>query len=506
MAIMKRIRYLTLLLLLSCSMGNWAQSDFNPNSPSEPGEPPTTLTLVASPSEGGSVYGGGNYVPGSTVSLRASNNTGFVFTKWTNASGETISSNSSFSFTKGQGNETLTAHFTFSPGNPGEPTEGSLNVYYWLTLAAEEGGSVSGGGRYQLGTKVTVRATPESAYNFRGWYDGEGQQLSINQNYQYTMTTESVTLTARFDYNPNSPSEPLEPTLKAKHNLRVVATDGGTVNIASKRMQEGENIVLRATNNDGYVFIGWFVDGELYMQQQEFTFTMGNSDIELEARFAFNPSNPSDPSTPTNKNCSIYLMNKIAKPGQAITFPIYLMNLNELRDITFQLTFASGLQPEMATIKLSDKATDYSMSVTMPTDSTYVLSLSGGSMPSGNSILLSINVPIAEDMVTAKGYPIKINQVSVTETDGSTVTASTRNGRISVYKNGDANGDDDVNIVDVTSTIGSILGEAPDVFVTEAADANDDEEINIVDVTSIIDIILGNSQTESRPIRMVEPQ
>lgn len=50
---MKRIRYLTLLLLLSCSMGNWAQSDFNPNSPSEPGEPPTTLTLVASPSEGG---------------------------------------------------------------------------------------------------------------------------------------------------------------------------------------------------------------------------------------------------------------------------------------------------------------------------------------------------------------------------------------------------------------------------------------------------------------------
>ena len=78
------------------------------------------------------------------------------------------------------------------------------------------------------------------------------------------------------------------------------------------------------------------------------------------------------------------------------------------------------------------------------------------------------------------------------------VTASTRNGRISVYKNGDTNGDDVVNVVDVANTISSILGETPDGYIVEAADTNDDEDINVVDVAGTIDIILG-SESSSEP-------
>lgn len=503
---MRRIRYLSLLMLLLGSIGMWAQSDFNPGNPAEPGEPPMKLTLVASPSEGGSVYGGGKYAPGTSVSLRASSRTGFVFAKWTNAAGEVVSTASSFSYTKGRGNETLTAHFDFSPGSPGEPTEIAQSVFYWLTLAAESGGRVSGGGRYKAGTMVTVRATPESQHVFAGWYDGEGRKLSADVNYQYTMTTESVTLTARFRFDPSSPSEPSEPTVKPMHNLKVTATDGGTVNLASSRLHEGESVMLRATCNSGYEFAGWYVNGELHTALKEFSYTMGTSDIEFEARFTFNPSNPSDPNTPSSKNYSFYLMNKVTKPGQTVVFPVYLMSLNELKDMTFQLTFAKELHPDMASVQLSAKAEGYELSYSAPTDTTYVVTLLGGSMRSGNSVLLSITVPIPEEMATAKGYPVKINQVSVTESDGTTVTASTRNGRISVYKNGDSNGDDDVNIVDVTSTIGSILGEPPAVFITEAADANDDAEINIVDVTSIIDIILGDGNAGARPVRILDPQ
>ncbi|MBR1933919.1 MAG: dockerin type I repeat-containing protein [Prevotella sp.] len=488
----KRIRYLTLLVLLLGSIGTWAQDDgFNPASPAEPGEPPTKLILVASPSEGGSVYGSGKYAPGTMVSLRASNQSGFVFTKWTNARGEVLSTSSAFTYEKQRGDETLTAHFDFAPGNPGEPTEIAQAVFYWLTLAAEEGGSVSGGGRYKPGTKVTVRATAQSTYVFTGWYDGEGTLLSTDANYQYEMTAQSTTLTARFRFDPSSPDEPQEPAIKPKHLLTVTAQDGGTVNISSQRLMEGTSTVLRATPNEGYAFTGWYADGELYTQLREFSYTMGTADVNFEARFEFSPQSPVEPNTPQSKKYAFYLMNKVTKPGQQVDFPIYLTSLDELHDITFQLTFTKPLVPDLQNIALSEKASGYTLSYNEPTDTTIIISLTGGTTSSGNTALLTITVPIAETIATAQGYPIKINQVSVTEHDGTTITASTRNGRISVYKLGDTNGDNEVNITDKMNLVQHVLGEQTDTFIEEVADVSDDGEVNITDAMGIVEIILN---------------
>ena len=46
---------------------------------------------------------------------------------------------------------------------------------------------------------------------------------------------------------------------------------------------------------------------------------------------------------------------------------------------------------------------------------------------------------LPQNIETATSYKISINQISVTNEDSSTETASTRNGRVYVYKNGDAN-------------------------------------------------------------------
>ena len=51
---MKRIRYLSLMLVLLCGTALWAQDDFNPTSPDEPGGPlvsKSKLTLVANPED-----------------------------------------------------------------------------------------------------------------------------------------------------------------------------------------------------------------------------------------------------------------------------------------------------------------------------------------------------------------------------------------------------------------------------------------------------------------------
>ena len=494
---MKRIRYLTtlLVLLLAGSTGLRAQGDaFNPADPPEPGQPAMRLDLAVSPSEAGSASGGGRYAPGTGVSLRAYGNTGFRFERWTDANGVTISTAQSFTYTKQEGHEQLTAVFTFDPDAPADPAEPATIMYYKLTLNATEGGTVSGGGSYLAGQNVTLRAYTETGFDFDGWYDADGTQLSASTTFTYTTTAKHRMLTALFVFNPDNPVEPTQPTLKPKHTLTATATEGGSTSWVRQRLQEGESVVLEAYANTGYIFTGWYLNGEPYTTLKRFSYTVTAETIQsFEARFEFDPDSPAEPGAPTTTKHAFFLMNKVTKPGTTVQYPIYLSNVRPLGDMTFQLTFPPELTPDLEQIGMSARATGYTVSCSQQNDTTCVMSLVGGEVQAGNAALLVFTVPIPDNIATARGYQVKINQVSVTETDGTTITASTRNGRISVYKNGDANGDDVVDIVDVTSIISSVLGDTPEVFINEVANTNDDDDIDVVDVTTTIDIILGES-------------
>jgi len=56
---------------------------------------------------------------------------------------------------------------------------------------------------------------------------------------------------------------------------------------------------------------------------------------------------------------------------------------------------------------------------------------------------------------------------------------------------GDANGDGEVTVADVTVTVDYILGREVEGFCFENANAHEDGEINVTDVTAIVSIILG---------------
>ncbi len=58
---------------------------------------------------------------------------------------------------------------------------------------------------------------------------------------------------------------------------------------------------------------------------------------------------------------------------------------------------------------------------------------------------------------------------------------------------GDANGDGDVSVTDVTTTVDYILGNSTSNIVLENADVNGDGDIDIADVTLIVDIILNQT-------------
>ena len=422
---------------------------YNPSNPSEPDQPNIkkkyVLNLVAD--EGGySLSGAGTYAEGTTVRVSVYANAGFVFVGWYDSSETLVSDQNRFDYVV-TGNETLTARFKYNPDSPSEPTQPDIKRNYVLTLLTEEGGySLSGAGTYLEGTSVRINVYTETGYLFTGWYDSNGELVSNQSRFDY-LVTGHATLTARFKYSPDSPSEPTQPDIKVSHRITVSASpeDGGTVSVEKSAVYEGEQTRVRAYTNTGFVFQGWYVADTLFQTASDFYYTMGKKDISMEARFVYNPSSPSEPDVPDNRKYSIYLTSTRGLPGRTVQYPIYLSSLDSLTNIQFNLTFPAGLTPDIENIKLSGKAQGYTLNceeVEVTTEeaggaprraadreTAYQFTLTDGKLPACNTRLMVIDVAISEN-VTDTTQQVKINQVTVTDTDGTNTTASTRNGTV----------------------------------------------------------------------------
>lgn len=251
-----------------------------------------TITVNASPAEGGSVTGGGTYQEGSSITLTATANAGYNFSQWNDGSTDnprivTVTSDASYTaqftqntytvsvyanpvdggtvtgggtYTHGQ-TATLTAtanaDFEFqgwSDGSTDNPYTVTVTadatytatfsevgaIYYTIAVNAEpaEGGSVTGGGTYEEGTTVTLTATANEGYTFEGWSDG------ITQNPRTVTVTGNMNFTARFLLNQYTI------TVEANPATAGSVSGGGTYSY-------GSTATLRATAYNGYEFAGW---------------------------------------------------------------------------------------------------------------------------------------------------------------------------------------------------------------------------------------------------------
>lgn len=494
---MKRIRYLTLLWVLLCCFMARAQEEetFNPTSPNEPGQLFVTskLSLAANPADGGTVSGGGKYIPGNSVTAKATVNTGWKFVNWTDENGTVKSTDRNYTFTKGTDNETLTANYVYAPDAPSEPGDIEANLPHKLTLIAEEGGSASGGGRYKNGTSVSINAsTSSNYYEFVGWYDENGELVSDKKSFTYTMGTKAVTLTVRFKYVPEAPNEPGE--LKNIYTLKLSAEEGGTVSATNGkyRLQEGTSTTIKASVNSGYEFTGWYLNGSLYKSEKSFDYTM-TGNVEFVAHFKYVPSSPSEPEPAVESPFSFTLYNVNCKPGDVIDYPVYLNCKAEAKNMTFQLSFDKRLSPELENVELTESAVGYTMGrvegTALEGNNAYVYTLTGGTLAIGDYKFMNFRIPIPSTMKTGEYYPVTINQVSMTLSDKTTIAAKVRNGRVSVYKLGDSNGDNVVDVKDKINTIKYLLGDSPEVFIEEVGNLNDDETITVTDALMVDDIM-----------------
>jgi hypothetical protein len=87
-------------------------------------------------------------------------------------------------------------------------------------------------------------------------------------------------------------------------------------------------------------------------------------------------------------------------------------------------------------------------------------------------------------------YQYTVVSSSFDESDRSQVAAA----EVLTADPGDANGDQSINVLDVTTTTAYILDQDPSPFIFGAADINEDDTVNILDVVGVVDIVLGGSQ------------
>jgi hypothetical protein len=215
-----------------------------------------TITTSSSPGIGGTSGGAGTFAAGSSRTVTATPNTGYIFINWTE-NGNVVSSSASYNFTLTT-NRTLVANFTV--------------MTYTIAVSASPsaGGTVGGGGTFASGSSPTVTATPNSGYAFANWTEN-GNVVSSSTNYNFTLTT-NRTLVANFTV--------INYTIAVSASPIAGGMVGGGGTFAS-----GASRTVTATTNSGYTFVNWTENGNVVSSSASYNFTL-TTNRTLVANFA----------------------------------------------------------------------------------------------------------------------------------------------------------------------------------------------------------------------------
>ena len=201
---------------------------------------------------------------------------------------------------------TIMADVVYDPASPSDPQPPTpAEKKYKLTLVSNPAGAgtVSIGdyykesisGNYTEGTTINISTYNSNGYVFKGW-TRDGETISANSYYNFTMPASDVVLVANYVYNPTSPTDPEKPALK--HPLTAIASPAGaaTFNFSASEVVAGEAYTVRAYPNDGYKLKGWILNGVAQEEKSTyFTGTMTDAGAQLVALLVYDPASPGNP-------------------------------------------------------------------------------------------------------------------------------------------------------------------------------------------------------------------
>ena len=179
-----------------------------------------TLTANSNNSNMGSVTGSGTYDYGKTVTIAALSKEHCHFVSWNDKN-----TNASRGITVAQ-NQTFTATFAYDQ--------------YTLTANSNNSnmGSVTGSGKYEYNTKVTIEAKPNTGYRFVKWND------------ENTNPTRTITVAKNENYT--AIFSPNQCTLTVNSNDSNMGSTSG-----SGTYDYGTSVTISATPKEHHHFVSW---------------------------------------------------------------------------------------------------------------------------------------------------------------------------------------------------------------------------------------------------------
>lgn len=260
---------------------------------------------------------------GEEVSMTATPNHGYAFSKWQDATGSSdVSTANPYSFTMGTDDVTYTAVF-----NP-------LTLYQ-LSYSSEpsDGGSITckdANPSHPEGESITLTATPKTGYSFKGWKNGE-EIVSTEPTYTFVMPAKEVSLTAVFDKQYSITFE--------------VGETGALGQVPPDIYVQADNATsFTVPNNnslykEGYTLTGWkdgtnptykigesiVVTGNIVLTPEFTPNTVSLSDLteETTVTWQFNARNGA-PVLNLNTNQTGYIVTQVAINGSTIDLPFYI--------------------------------------------------------------------------------------------------------------------------------------------------------------------------------------
>ena len=210
---------------------------------------------------------------GATVDLAVTVNAGYNFEGWY-IDDTLLSKDAAYSYTMQSESVTINAVFssytvtTRSTSN----VSGAAGTFTALTDK-----------KVSAGETVALVATVNDGYNFEGWFVGD-ICVSRSLTYNHVMEKKNATFEARFSCYRIT-------TVGAAYNAdgyKAAGFSAGTyTQYSNTNLSAGKTVTLTATVNDGYNFIGWYIDDSCVSTALEYTLTMEKKDVTVEARYKY---------------------------------------------------------------------------------------------------------------------------------------------------------------------------------------------------------------------------
>lgn len=495
------------MLLLLCwgSISTFAQTGgFDPVNPPEP-MLQYKVTVNSTPNNVAYTSGGGKYNGGTTITIgTSSRNTNYEFDHWLK-DGVRIDEGASFSYVVEAKNVVFTAVYRFNPTSPPEPT---VSNKYRLYLVPSPQGicsfNMTSGLKQEAGSRFQLRANGSQGFVFSGWYDGE-ELVSNQSSFYYTMPARDVILTAKYTYNPDSPSEP--ETLRMGTNVYLPnapfefyynAADyddydklipnhpdanlrGASLVLSENIPQWIDNELLRINNSCLGRINRW---AENSTESGQHFYRSGENCLTMVCKVSPNFGNGSNASDfISNRQVNYNYMWRIGHQGK-----MYL-HTNDSYNASRSINISEN-EPQILAVRVDGKNNYIQLDNLTTGESLRVNNVNWGG---SNNVFRLFKSSSSSEFFKGDFYWVYYSFELLTDKQLRVFTDG--------YLLGDVNNDGEVDVNDIVTTANFILHQvnpeanaAPPVFIFKAADVIEDSDIDVNDIVGIANIIIENAQ------------